>query len=236
MTRRLIAIAVASAGAVALSGCHQVLSVSLGGDDPPVHLPPPPARAVPAASAAGAPPGRAFRGSAEGRLASRITIRHGFVKSTIKNARFIGQFSGRLRGAAQPGDETLGLLKSAQWHAQFNTVRDRRNGKVRMSGLVLATFTDPAGGRACLKLAYRTPRKGKKGRAPKKGRSTLTVLGGEGGARTLRGSAAVNVTILGGDKLRVTGRIKPGNGPERGFNRACTRLEKKFKLTPLAAR
>jgi hypothetical protein len=245
LARRIAVCLAVVAGAVALSGCHEVLKVFLGDDEDgpaphrPHQLPPPPGRAVPAASAAGRSPGRAFSGTADGQLAARMVLRDGLVKSTIKNARFTGQFTGRLRGAAQPGDDSLGLLESAQWHGKFSAVRDRRNGKVRMTGLVLSTFTDPSAGRACLRVTYKTRRNGRRNattkgrRARNTGRSILTVLGGEGGSRTLAGSATARVKISATGALRMSGRLQSAQGRERGFPAACTRLEKQFGLTPL---
>jgi hypothetical protein len=227
---------VASTGAAAfgLSGCHELLRVTLGGDDPPVHNPPPPGkRSVPAATAAAAS-GRAFSGRANGKLASRVVLRHGFVKSTMKKVRFIGTFTGKLGGAAVAGDELLGPFTSAGWHGQFSVVRDRRNGKISLSGLVLATATDPAGGRACVRVSYKNARKGKRATSRRKGTSLLTVVGGEGAARTLRGSATVRLTVGRGDNMSLRGRVKARQGPARGFPKACTTLEKKFGLAPLA--
>jgi hypothetical protein len=235
--RRLALLALAATGALGLTGCHEVLRVFLneGDPDPPVHQPPPPAkRAVPAATGAAAK-GRAFSGRAVGQLTGRITLRHGFVKSTIKNARFVGDFTGKPRGGPQAGDEGLGPLRSAHWYGRFDVVRDRRNGKTRMKGLVLADFTDASEGRACLRIGYKT-RKGKQGRAPKKGSATLAILGGEGGAQTLAGSATILVRIVRGHQLAVRGRVVAKQGPARGFPGACTKLEKQFGLTPLARR
>jgi hypothetical protein len=244
LARRIAVCLAAVACGVALGGCHEVLKVFLGTDeDGPAphrpHLPPSPGRAVPAASAAGRSAGRAFSGTADGQLAARMVLRDGLVKSTIKNARFTGQFTGRLRGAAQPGDDRLGLLESARWHGKFSAVRDRRNGKVRMTGLVLSTFTDPSAGRACLRVSYKARRNGKRNattkgrRARNTGRSVLTVVGGEGGSRTLAGSATARVKISASGALRMSGRVTSAQGRERGFPAACTRLEKQFGLTPL---
>jgi hypothetical protein len=235
--RRIAIVVLASAGAVGLSGCHEILRVTLGEPDPPVHNPPPAGRrSVPPApsTAAAAAAGRAFVGKADGQLASRVKLRHGFVKSMIGPARFIGQYTSRLTGPPVAGDDALGPFESAQWHGQFSATRNRANGKITAKGLVLATFTDPSAGRACLRLGYRNARKGKKGRNRKKGTSTLKVLGGEGGAQTLAGTATVRVTIAASGKLTVRGRVKARRGPARGFTPACTKLEKKFGLTPLS--
>jgi hypothetical protein len=225
---RLAVIVVAGACAIALSGCHEVLRLAFGGDrDPPVHAPPAgPARAA-------ATKGRAFTGQAEGRLAARATIKHGFVKSTMRNARFIGTFSAKLSGAPVAGDDALGPLASAGWHGQLTATRNRATGKIVLTGMVLATFTEPAAGRACLRLSYKNKRAQNKP-LRKPGSSTLKVLGGEGGARTLAGSATVRVKGGTTDKLKLSGRVKASRGKPRGFTSACTKLERKFGLQPLA--
>jgi hypothetical protein len=228
--RRLAAFAIVGVGSLALTGCHEILRVTLGGDDPPVH-PPPAGRATDLGTAAA---GRAFSGRADGQLASRIVLRHGFVKSTIRNARFIGEFSGRLLGAQTPGDAALGLLGKAQWHGNFSSTRNRATRKITTRGLILATFEDATAGRACMRVGYRNAGRTKRTRSRNKGSSSLAVLGGEGGARTLRGTATVRITIARSGAMRLRGRVKTSRGAERGLPRACRKLEKKFGLQPLA--
>ena len=176
-------------------------------------------------SAAGTP----FRGTARGQLTGKLTLKHGPVKSTIKNARFFGTF----KATPQRNKAALGPLSSAQWHAKLGGVRNRRTGKIKVKGLVLATFDDAAAGRACLRLTHRGVRKQNRGRLKKASRSTIQVLGGEGGARTLRGTAAVRVKLKGG-VLRMGGTVKQRRGAARGFTPACTKLEKKFGLQPVS--
>ena len=223
---------------LALSGCHEVLKVFVGNEnnDPPVHNPgaPGPASvdAIPAAA------GRAFSGRADGDLASRIVIKHGFVLSTIKKARFIGEFKGQLTGPAAPGDDSLGPLENSTWHGEFSSVRNRATGKITMSGLILATYADPSAGRSCLRLAYtnaKTKRKDKRGRRRdrNRGTSTIKILGGEGGAATLAGTATVKVRLASDKAMIVTGRVKAARGSARAFPATCTRLEQKFGLQPV---
>jgi hypothetical protein len=191
---------------------------------------------VTGSAAAATPTGRAFTGRADGRLAARATIRHGFVKSTMRNVRFIGDFTSKLSGPPMPGDESLGVLESSTWHGRFSATRNRANGKITMKGLILATFDDPSAGRACLRLSYRNARKGKRKFNRRRGASRIAILGGEGGARTLAGSATVRVTALAGGAMRLSGRVKARRGPERGFPAACAKLEKTFGLQPLPNR
>ena len=222
--------AVLAASVLALSGCHEVLRASLGNPDPPVHNPNSAGRSAPLAGAAAS--GRAFVGRADGQLSGRIKIRHGFVKSKIGPARFVGTFSAQPTGPAQPGDESLGPFESAQWHARLRAVRNRRTGKIKGKGLVLATFDDPSAGRACLRLGHKARRK--QNRYPRKGgRGRVTVLGGEGGARTLAGTATARVKINSDGSLVLSGHVSPSQGPERGFTAACTKLEQRFGLQPL---
>jgi hypothetical protein len=233
----MAAVAVVGGCAVALSGCHEVLRATFGRPDPPVHNPPPAGRAAPVAHAA-ASAGRAFNGKASGKLASRIQLKHGFVKSTMGPGRFIGTFTGTLPGAAQPGDELLAPFTRSDWHAVFKAVLDRRNKKITMSGLILADYVNSTSGtavagRACLRMGYKNARKGKRF-VRNRGRSTVTVLGGEGDAATLVGSAVVKVRQTTGDNFRMSGRAKVRRGASRGLNAACTKLERKFKLAPLS--
>jgi hypothetical protein len=235
-----VAMAAAAVGLVlALSGCHEVLEVFVGNenDDPPVHNVGPPAGpagvdAIPAAA------GRAFSGRADGELASRIVLKHGFVVSTIKKVRFIGEFKGKLTGPPAPGDDSLGPLANSTWHGEFSSARNRATGKIKMSGLILATYPDPSAGRSCLRLKYnnaKTKRKDKRGRRAdrNRGTSTIKILGGEGGAATLAGSATVKVRLASDKTMIVTGRVKATRGRARAFPLACTRLEKKFRLQPV---
>lgn len=233
-----VAAAIAAAALLVLTGCHEILRVTLGNPDPPVHNPSSAGRAAPTATAtASAASGRAFTGQANGRLSSRVTLRHGFVKSRIGPARFIGTFTGRLPGAAQPGDELLTPFTNSQWYATLSAVLDRRNKKITMSGLILADYGNASTGqgRACLRLGYKNTRKGRR-YIRNRGRSTVKVLGGEGDAATLVGSAVVSVRQTTGDNFRMGGRAKVRRGGARGLNAACTKLERQFKLTPLSAR
>ncbi len=215
--RRLALPLAALAAALALSGCHELILQTFGDspDDPPVHGAPP----ASAKASAGAP----FRGRADGQLASRMKIRHGFVKTKTTSARFIGSYKSTLEDSP---------LASAQWHGRFKAVRNRATGKYTVKGLVLATFDDASAGRACLRQAYRGRRA--QNRRPKKpGRGVFTMLGGEGGAKTLRGEARVRVRLTRANKMRFRGRVTSRQGAERGFTPACTRLERKFGLEPL---
>lgn len=228
-TRRLVVIGALAASVVVLSGCHQILRVSLGGQDPPVHQSPPPAGRTVADAAA---KGRAFTGRAEGALASRLVLKHGFVESRIKNVLFAGSFRARLAGASALGAAGLGPLGDAAWHGRFSAVRNRATGRIKLKGLVLATFTDASAGRACLRLAHRGKRK--QNRNPRRGgTSKLTVLGGEGDARTLRGTASVRVRVGKGDLMKLRGRVRAKRGAARGMTPACSKLERRFGLTPV---
>lgn len=224
-----LAAALAATGAAfAFSGCHQILQVTFGDPDPPVHQPPPPAKKR--AVAAGGSGGTTFTGVADGELAARATIRHGFVKTTIRNARFAGTF----RATPATSDAELGALSDASWAGRLTAVRDRRNQKVRMKGLILATFADPSAGRACLRLTYRNVRKkGRRTANRKRGTGVVKVLGGEGGAQTLGGSARVKVRLTAAGGLRLSGVAMPRDVPARGLNAACTKLRAQVGLAPL---
>jgi hypothetical protein len=220
--RRLALFAAAGAATLALSGCHEMFHFGPGEDptDPPVH----------GGQDIGGSPGTArasvgtpFTGRADGQLASRIKFRHGFVKTKTSSARFIGNYTSSLEDSP---------LASAQWHARFKGVRNRATGRFRVKGLVLATFTDPTAGRACLRQTYRG-RRAQNRRPRKRGRGVFTMLGGEGGARTLYGRAIVRVKLTRANKMRFRGSVNARQGAERGFTPACTKLERKFGLQPL---
>jgi hypothetical protein len=215
--RRIAVLAVTGVASLALTGCHEMFHLGFGldPDDPDVH-------------GSGAVAGKPFRGRADGDLASPMKVRHGFVKSKTSWARFIGAYESTLSG-----DPALGPLAGAQWHGRFRSVRNRATGRFAINGLVLATFEDATAGRACLRLAHRG-RRAQNRRPRKPGSTTLTVLGGEGGARTLRGTARVRVRLARDNTLRLRGRVKASRRAERGFPRACTKLETKFGLQPLA--
>jgi hypothetical protein len=216
-TRNRIAVwVVAGAGVVGLSGCHEILRVTLGGDDPPVHNPPPAGRTATANAA-----GRAFQGRADGELFG-YRLRHGFVKTTLK-AGYIGNYKADLTGSP---------LASGKWHARFKAVRNRATGRIVITGLVLSTFTDTTAGRACLKLSERAVRKQNRRRV-RRARGRVTVVGGEGAARTLYGTARARVRLKADGSARLRGRMRSHQGEERGFTPACTKLERKFKLQPV---
>src|SRR5688500_12598862 len=186
MAKRLALLAAVGLSALALSGCHEIFEITFG-FDPDIlegH------GSADERSAGTAATGRAFRGRADGDLTSRMKITHFPVKSKTNRVRFVGRYRSTLTGPPQPGDEALAPLANAQWHGRFRGVRNRRTGKIAMTGLVLATFDDPTAGRACLSLRNSGTRKQNR-RSTKASRANLTVLGGEGGARTLRGTAAV---------------------------------------------
>ena len=205
-----------------LTGCHDLLLITLGGKkDPPVHRVDGGASPGTAHAAAGTP----FTGTATGQLGSRVTLKHGFVKSTMTAARYFGSFK------ATSSNPNLGPLSDAQWHGRLSGVRNRATGQIKLKGLILATFTDSTMGRACLKLSHRGKRK--QNRYPRRiGASKITVLGGEGGAETLGGTATARVRIS-GHKIRLKGRVRRRERPATGFTPACTKLERKFGLTPL---
>jgi hypothetical protein len=167
--------------------------------------------------------GKRFTGRADGQLASRILYRHGDVKTRTSWARFIGDYTSSLENSP---------LASAQWHSRIKGVRNRATGRFRIKGLVLSTFDDPTAGRACLRLGYRG-RRAQNRRPRRRGRGVFTMLGGEGGARTLRGTAVVRVKLTRANKMQFRGRVSTRRDTERGFTPACTRLERKFGLTPL---
>jgi hypothetical protein len=152
-----------------------------------------------------------------------MKVRHGNVKTRTSSARFIGNYKSSLEDSP---------LASAQWHGRFRAVRNRATGRFRINGLVLATFDDENAGRACLRQTYRG-RRAQNRRPRKRGRGVFTMLGGEGGARTLRGTAIVRVRLTRANKMRFRGTVNSRQGDERGFTPACTRLERKFGLDPL---
>ncbi|MGH2837637.1 MAG: hypothetical protein ACRDJY_04715 [Thermoleophilaceae bacterium] len=222
MATRLASLAAIAAAAFALSGCHEMFHFGFDVDptDPPLggH------DIGGSPGSAGTSAGQRFTGRADGQLASRMRIRHGNVKTRTSNARFIGDYTSSLEDSP---------LASAQWHGRFKGVRNRATGRFRTGGLVLATFDDATAGRACLRLRYRG-RRAQNQRPRKRGRGVFTMLGGEGGARTLYGKAIVRVKLTRANKLRFRGGVTQSQGAERGFTPACTRLERKFGLTPLA--
>lgn len=179
--------------------------------------------------ARGSAAGTRFTGTAKGQLTGKLTIKHLPVKSKIRNARFFGTFSATPKRNAA----ALGPLSSAQWHARLGGTRSRRSGKINVKGLVLATFDDPSAGRACLKVTHRGVRKQNRARLRKRSKSTVKVLGGEGGARTLYGTARVRVKLKKSGVLRMTGTVTQRRGSERGFTPACTKVEQKFGLQPV---
>jgi len=225
MAKRLALLAIAALGTVALSGCYQFFNQGFEPypSDPGVHG----GSDIGASPGSAAATGRPFRGRADGQLGSRMKVRHGFVKSKTSWARFFGAYRSTLTG-----DEALGPLAGAQWHGRFKAVRNRATGKFAIKGMVLATFDDATAGRACLRLSHNGKRKQNR-RPAKPGLSKLTVLGGEGGARTLRGTARVRVRLARDNTLRLRGRVKARRGAARGLNPACTKLERKFGLQPL---
>src|SRR6185503_16262304 len=172
---------VAVAASFSLTGCWQLVLHEFDGDpyDPPPHD----IGADP--GSAGAAAGRPVRGRAEGQLASRMTIRDGFVKTKTSWARFIGTYKSNLTGSP---------LASAQWHGRFRSVRNRKTGRYTIKGLVLATFDDPEAGRACLKLSDKG-RRAQNRRPRKPSLATVTALGGENGAETLYGVATARVRL-----------------------------------------
>lgn len=215
--RRLALLAAAAVAMLAFSGCHDLLLITLGSKkDPPVHRVD--GGASPSATSAA---GRPFTGRADGEYAW-YKLRHGFVKSTLK-AGYIGDYESDLTGSA---------LASGQWHGRFKAVRNRDTGRVVITGLLLSTFTDTTAGRACLKVSERAVRKQNQRRRLRRARGKVTVVGGEGDARTLYGRARARVRIRKGT-VRLRGRLRSHRGPERGLTRACTRLEKKFNLEPI---
>ena len=146
------------------------------------------------------------------------------MKSRTSSARFIGDYTSSL---------TDSPLASAQWHGRFKGVRNRKTGKFKLQG---------AGARDLRRRDRRqgVPSPGLQGQAQrrtaarkKRGRGVFTMLGGEGGARTLRGTATVRVKLTRANKMRFRGTVTDRQGAERGFTPACSKLERKFGLTPL---
>lgn len=225
MARRLALLAALGATAFALSGCYELIVHEFGGPGPVSPDDPPPGGhdigADPGSARSSA--GQRFTGVAEGQLASRMKLTDFAVKTKSSWARFIGGYTSNLEGSP---------FASADWHGKFKTVRNRKTGKFKIKGLVLATFTDATAGRACLRLGYKGKRAQNK-RPRKRGRGLFRMLGGEGGARTLYGKAIVRVKLTRADKLRFRGSVTSRQGAERGFTPACTKLERKFGLTPL---
>ncbi|HYH58912.1 MAG TPA: hypothetical protein VD790_06795 [Thermoleophilaceae bacterium] len=224
-TLRFAALGMVILSAFALTGCYRVFRATLGGPDPPVHYP----------FSAGhvAATGEKFSGSVTSQLASTIKIKHGFVKSKIRNARFTGQFKGKLRDASSQSQALLGPLANATWHANLSSTLNRATKNIKAKGLILATYEDGSG-RACMRLGYKNAKKRVKGRR-NKGKSTLKVLGGEGAASTLAGTSRVKVTMKPkSGKTRLRGRVNADRGPATPLPRRCTKLRKKFGLAPIA--
>jgi hypothetical protein len=214
----------------AMSGCEfTILFCAFGPEvcpnDPKYDQHPHERQSTGRASAAGTP----FTGTIRGQLTGKLTIKHFAVKSKIKSARFFGSF----KATPKRNAAALGPLSNAQWHARLGGVRNRRTGRIRVKGLALATFDDAAAGRACLRLTYGAVRKQNRDRLKRRGKSTIEVVGGEGGARTLRGTATVRVKLK-GHAVRLTGTVKQHRSTARGFTPACTKLEKKFGLAPVS--
>ena len=219
--RRLACLAALGAATFAFSGCHEMFHFGPGEDPNDYPVGGHDIGASP--GTAGASAGTRFTGRADGQLASRIKFTHRAVKSRTSSARFIGNYTSSLESSP---------LASAQWHGRFKGVRNRKTGKFKFKGLVLATFDDVTAGRACLRLGYKGKRR--QNRRPKKrGRGVFTMLGGEGGAQTLYGKAIVRVKLTQANKMRFRGSVTQRQGAERGFTPACTKLERKFGLTPL---
>ena len=183
-------------------------------------------------SARAAAGGRQFKGRAKGQLASRLTLTHYAKLSKTNTFRYAGTFKSSPTGSPQAGDDALGPLQSAQWAASFKAQRNRVNGTIKLNGLILATFDDPAAGRACLKLRHRGQRKQNR-RPTKPGRSNVTVIGGEGGSRTLRGTAKVRVILKKSGVVRLRGTVNAKQGPARGLPKQCRKLRKQAGLQPL---
>ena len=215
--RRLALLAGLAAAALILSGCHEVLRATFGADRP-VHRVDGGASPSTATSAA-----RSFTGRADGELFG-YRLRHGFVKTKL-TAGYIGDYRSNLTGSP---------LGSGKWHANFKVVRHRGTGKTVITGLALSTFTDTTAGRACLKLSFGAVRKNNTRRF-KRSRGKVTVVGGEGAARTLYGTATVRRVRIGADgSARLRGRMRSRQGAERGLTRPCRKLRAKFALAPLA--
>ena len=201
---------------LAFSGCHEILRVTLGNDRPPHD-----AVRGSATTNATVAAGRPFKGRADGELFG-YKLRHGLVKSKMK-AKLFGAYKSDLTGSP---------LASGDWHARFKAVRNRATGRTVITGLVLSTFDDATAGRACLKLSFKGVRKNNTRRI-RRSRGKVTMVGGEGGARTLYGTARARIRLKRNGSVRLRGRMRSHQGVERGFTAACTRLEGKFGLTPL---
>ena len=216
MATRPIRLALLAACALPLGGCHEVLRATFGADRP-VHRVD--GGASPSTATAA---GRAFSGRADGRH-DGYKLRHGFVKTRMTIA-YIGDYRSDLAGSP---------LASGKWHARFKVVRNRATGKTVTTGLVLSTFTDTTAGRACLKLSHEAVRKNGSRRL-RRSRGKVTVVGGEGGARTLYGTGTARVRLARDGSARLSGRMRSRQGEERGLTRACRRLRARFRLAPLA--
>ena len=214
---RVLALPLAAVTAIfAFSGCHEVLRATFG-PDKPVHRVDGGASPSTATTAAGRP----FTGRADGELFG-YKLRHRNVMTRMR-AGYVGNYKSDLTGSP---------LASGKWHARFRVVRNRATGETVITGLVLSTFTDTTAGRACLKLSQEHVRKNNRRRL-KRSRGKVTVVGGEGDAKTLYGTANVRVRLARNGSARLSGRMRSHRGPERPFTRACTRLEQKHGLTPV---
>ena len=209
---RLALLTALGAATLLLSGCFGIGYVGFGRDRP-VHSNP--ATATPAA-------GRDFKGRADGELFG-YSLRHGLVKSKM-TAGYIGDYRSNLTGSP---------FGRGEWHANFKAVRNRATGKTVITGLVLSTYTDETLGRACLTLSFQAVRKNNTRRF-RRPRGKVTVVGGEGAARTLYGTATLRRLRIGADGVaRLTGRMKSSQGAERRLTRPCRKLRTEFGLTPL---
>ncbi len=177
---RLALFAAVGAGALALSGCHEVLRAASA----------PTSRSTSSRTDGASPSIADDRCRAplyRPRRRRAVQLQAAAREHQDKDERpsFIGDYKSDLAGSP---------LASGKWHARFKVLRNRATGKTVITGLVLATFDDTTAGRACLNLSQEHVRKNNRRRL-KRSRGKVTVVGGEGGARTLYGTARARVHL-----------------------------------------
>ena len=204
-----------------LSGCHDDVPLRAGRRPERLSSRWPRHRSQPGHGRGSA--GTRFTGRADGQLASRIKFTHRAVKSRTSSARFIGNYTSSLENSP---------LASAQWHGGSRGVRNRRTGKFKFKGLVLATFDD-ADRRPGVPSPGLQGKRRQNRRPDEAGPRRLHDAGRRGRRSDALRHGDRSVKLTQANKMRFRGRVTQRQGAERGFTPACTKLERKFGLTPL---
>jgi hypothetical protein len=163
----------------------------------------------------------------------RFTARLGLV--TLKEGRFsrrgrtlrrtgelsIGSMSGKFRRRAPA---RLKAFLASTWLTRSTISFDRKRGRVRVSGIAVATFAAQPG-QACVRYSVSSrPRR-------RFGKGRLSLLGGAGAAATARGVANMRVTSRRG-RFVLDGRLVTGTVPARGLTPACESLLRQVRALP----